>query len=59
MSSPSRRLMSPAQAAEYAACSSKTIYRLIWSGRLTGYRLGRLVRVDLTELDRYMSGGVA
>lgn len=46
-----RNLASIADAAEYAGCSDKTIRRLIYSGRLTGYRLGsKLIRVDLDEL---------
>ena len=47
-----RRLARIDQAAEYAACSSKTIRRRISDGSLTGYRMGkRLIRVDLNELD--------
>lgn len=47
-----RRLASINQAAEYGACSSKTIRRRIADGSLTGYRMGaRLIRVDLNELD--------
>lgn len=50
-----RRLSSIAVAAEYAACSPKTIRRQIATGRLTGYRLGkRMIRVDLDELDAIM-----
>jgi len=48
----SRRLKSLSDAAEYGGCSTKTIRRLIASGRLTGYRLGpKLIRVDLDELE--------
>lgn len=47
-----KHLVSINQAAEYAACSTKTIRRYISAGRLTGYRMGkRLIRVDLNELD--------
>lgn len=47
-----RRLVSIMQAAEYAACSPKTIRRRIADGSLTGYRMGkRMIRVDLDELD--------
>ena len=50
-----RRLASINQAADYAACSSKTIRRRIADGSLTGYRMGsRLIRVDLDELDAIM-----
>lgn len=37
--------------AEYASCSEKTLRRHIAAGRLRGYRLGRLIRIDLDELD--------
>ncbi|MBA3251460.1 MAG: excisionase family DNA-binding protein [Geodermatophilaceae bacterium] len=51
-----RRLASITSAAEAAACSTKTIRRLISRGDLTGYRMGsRLVRVDLNELDALMT----
>lgn len=47
-----RRLASISQAAEYAACSPKTIRRRIADSSLTGYRFGqRIIRVDLDELD--------
>lgn len=52
---PSRRLASIAGAAEYGACSEKTIRRRIADGSLTGYRMGpRLIRVDLNELDQLL-----
>ena len=47
-----RRLASIADAADYAACSTKTIRRRIADGTLPAYRLGkRALRVDLNELD--------
>lgn len=47
-----RRFASIADAAEYAACSGKTIRRRIADGTLPAYRLGkRALRVDLNELD--------
>lgn len=50
-----RRLASINQAAEYAACSTKTIRRRIADGSLTGYRMGRrIIRVDLNELDQLL-----
>jgi excisionase family DNA binding protein len=40
-------------AADRLNCHVKTIRRLIASGHLTGYRIGRkMVRVDATELDQ-------
>lgn len=54
---PPRRYARVADAAEYVGVSEKTIRRLIDSGRLTTYRLGpRIVRVDLGQVDRLMSG---
>lgn len=48
-----RRLATIADAAEYAACSRKTIRRRIADGTLPAYRFGnRALRVDLNELDR-------
>lgn len=46
-----RRYASLADAAEYVGCSERHLRRLIARGDLTGYRLGRLIRVDLDELD--------
>lgn len=51
-----RRLASINQAADYAACSPKTLRRWIAAGRLTGYRLGpRMIRVDLGEVDSILT----
>ncbi len=41
-------------AAEYAGCSPKTIRRRVADGTITGYRFGRLLRVDLNEIDGAM-----
>lgn len=49
---PSRRLASIADAADYAACSGKTIRRRIADGTIRAYRFGkRSVRVDLDDVD--------
>lgn len=38
-------------AADYLACSVKTIRRMISKGELTGYRVGaRMIRVDMAEI---------
>lgn len=48
-----RRLATIADAAEYAACSHKTIRRRVADGTLPAYRFGkRALRIDLNELDR-------
>lgn len=49
------RYISIAEAAEYLNISDKTVRRLIADGELTGYcmgtKTGRLIRVDLDEID--------
>lgn len=51
-----RRLVPISSAAEYAACSSRTIRRRIEDHTLTAYRLGpRVLRVDLDELDSLLT----
>ena len=51
---PARRYTSLPKAAVYADCSDKTLRRLIAEGKLTGYRLGRVIRIDLNELDEVL-----
>jgi len=47
-----KRLVTVADAASYAAVTTKTLRRRISDGTITGYRFGpRLIRVDLNELD--------
>ncbi len=49
---PSGRLVSLADAAaEFSVCT-KTIRRRIANGTVTGYKVGRVIRVDLDELRR-------
>lgn len=50
-----RRYVSLADAAEYAACNEKTLRRHIAKVELTGYRLGRVIRIDLNELDAWLT----
>jgi excisionase family DNA binding protein len=53
---PARRLASIADAADYAACSGKTIRRRIADGTIPGYRFGkRSLRVDLADIDGALS----
>ena len=48
-----RRLVGTRAAAEHADVCTRTIYRWIADGRITGYRAGpKLIKVDLDELDR-------
>jgi excisionase family DNA binding protein len=47
-----RRYATLEEAADYlGGCNPRTVRREIARGRLTGYKLGRLVRVDLNEVD--------
>ncbi|MBN9610518.1 MAG: hypothetical protein BGO26_16440 [Actinobacteria bacterium 69-20] len=53
---PTRRLASIADAADYAACSGKTIRRRIADGTIPAYRFGkRSLRVDLADIDGALS----
>jgi excisionase family DNA binding protein len=57
-----RRYVKIAEAAEYLQVTDRTIRQMIADGRLRGYRSGgRLVRIDLNELDAAMKpfGGAA
>ena len=45
-----RRLVSLAQAADEYGVHPRTIRRRISDGTITGYKLGRLIRVDLDEV---------
>ena len=43
-----------AEACEYARCGDRTLRRWVATGKITGYRLGRHLRIDLDELDAAM-----
>lgn len=47
-----RNLVSLAEAASRFGVSTKTLRRRISDGTIHGYKVGRLVRVDLDELDQ-------
>lgn len=49
-SSSELQLVSLAEAAEHFGVSVKTIRRRIADGTVHGYRVGRLIRVDISEL---------
>ena len=49
---PSGRLVSLADAASEFSVCTKTIRRRIANGTVTGYKVGRVIRVDLDELRR-------
>jgi excisionase family DNA binding protein len=46
-----RILIDIPEAAEHLRVCTKTVRRFISDGKLTGYRVGRLIRVDLAEVD--------
>jgi len=48
---PARRLASLAKAGKEYDVSEKTVRRWISSGLITGYRVGKLVKVDLDEIE--------
>ncbi|MFN6553749.1 helix-turn-helix domain-containing protein [Mycolicibacterium septicum] len=49
-----RKLISTKQAAEQLNVSPNTVRALIARGRFTGYKVGRLVKVDANEIERYI-----
>ncbi|SPM43622.1 hypothetical protein P863_06635, partial [Mycobacterium numidiamassiliense] len=46
-----RRWASTNGVAEYLGVAARTVKNMIADGRLPSYRLGRLVRIDLAEVD--------
>lgn len=48
------RYVSLAQAGDVAELSTRTLRRAIADGRLRAHRLGRLIRIDLAELRRWI-----
>jgi len=49
-----RPLLTPAEAAELANVSRKTVYREIDRGELPALHVGRQLRIDPTDLSRYL-----
>ncbi|MEW1976328.1 helix-turn-helix domain-containing protein [Microbacterium profundi] len=47
---PAQQLVSLSEAAEHFGVSVKTLRRRIADGTIRGYRIGRLIRIDLHEL---------
>jgi excisionase family DNA binding protein len=50
-----RRYASLAKAARYADCTERTLYNHIKAGEITGYKVGRVYRIDLNEIDEWIS----
>ena len=51
----SQSLLSVKDAAEYYHVSEQTVRRLIKAGKLKTYRVGRQIRIDLSDLVNCMS----
>jgi excisionase family DNA binding protein len=54
-----RSLLSPAQVAELANVSRKTIYREVERGVLPAKHAGRQLRIDPYDFRRWLEGGAA
>lgn len=50
---PSKRLVGLRVGAEYLDCTTRSLRVWISQGRITGYRVGRHIKVDLIELDQF------
>lgn len=48
--------MSTLQAATYLGVATPTLYRLIDAGDLTGYRMGRLIRLRRRDVEAFLEG---
>jgi excisionase family DNA binding protein len=51
LTEPPRQLVSVAQAAEYLGVSLRTMRTRIAAGDVPAYRFGRLIKIDLAELE--------
>jgi excisionase family DNA binding protein len=56
MTEPLRRPFSPKTLAERWSCTDQHIRNLITTGRLPGFRLGKLIRIRAVDVDRYEAG---
>jgi excisionase family DNA binding protein len=52
---PPPELRSTAKTAALLDCSIRTVYRLVDRGELRPVRLGRVLRFELDEIERYLS----
>lgn len=52
------KMLTIAQAAEYLQCSQSTIRNRIRKGELHPLKNGRIVRLTVSELDRFMHGSI-
>ena len=49
-----RRWLSTGEAAQELGITPRTLYRLIDTGRLAAYRLGRVIRIESDDLHSYL-----
>ena len=56
---PTTRYVSVAQASAIAQLSRRTLSRAIKAKRLHAYRIGRLLRIDVAELQRWIEANGA
>ena len=54
LSKPESRLLSVVEAAAYLGVSAWHVRRLVWGGDLPAVRMGRLVRLDRIDLDKFI-----
>lgn len=48
--------MNTQEAASHLGITVRTLYRAIDEGRLTAYRMGRVIRIQKPDLDAYLEG---
>jgi len=48
------KLLNISQVADYLQVSSQTVYRLTKEGILSFYKIGRLIRISLDDLQEYL-----
>ena len=51
-----KRLLDVRAAGEYLGVSAWTVRELVWKGDLVSVKVGRLVRVDIRDLDSFIEG---
>jgi excisionase family DNA binding protein len=54
-----RSLLTTPEVADVCRCCTKTVTNLIARGQLKAVRLGKAVRVERTELERFIAAGGA
>ena len=54
MEPPRERWLSTAEAAKQLGITKTTLYRLIDNGSIVAYRFGRVIRLELREVDAFV-----